>query len=780
MLLSAALIVRDEAHVLDGCLASIEDVVDEIVLVDTGSQDASVAIAMDHGARVIHHEWSGDFAEARNIGLEAARGEWILYIDADERLTGAQRDSMQELLHAAREVAFRLLLRPDSNSTPYREHRLWRNDPRIRFAGKIHEKVTPAIAAVSRRDRRPIGDCELLLEHLGYEGDQSRKHRRNLPLLRAQLEREPDNLFNRHHLARVLDGLGEHEEALNVLIDAVELARRRAREPLGVLAFTDLVRARRARGEDVSALLEEARERYPQNKLLWWVQAAALISARRYEESLSLLDKLVRVELSSLPDEGVAYDRRIFGEFAHEARGVCLVALGRYTQAVAAYEKALCENPDSTVYRTRLALARSQARPQHVRRLSARGRVESEREIPRLILLTPIEPAPSGNGLAMRAELFRLAAAHDLAVETVVVPVAGGAGAGAGAITVEPDPALARAGLRSLLAEPAWREHLASAQALPHAARVASPGLVEIVAERLGARSFDALHVTRAYLAPLGVALAERLQLKVRTLDLDDDDAAAFVSVHRDRAEGAAYERLISVFGGLYDGLCAASAEDAASIGARHHLSVEHVPNAVVIPTIPRRQPAAELRLLFVGNLTYPPNVEAAELLVREILPRLQRRLGERPVCVTLVGRASPEVECLASPTVRVRGFVEYLGPLYAQADAVVAPLRSGAGTRIKLLEAFAHNVPVVATRAAVEGLAVLDRRHLLVCADPTELAAAVAELAADPALSSRLAEQAGQLVRERYSHAAVIPQVRAFLSHTARSVVAGQALVSS
>src|SRR5437899_1284513 len=117
MLLSAALVVRDEALVLDGCLASIEDVVDEIVLVDTGSQDDSVEIAVDHGARVIHHEWSGDFAEARNIGLEAARGEWVLYIDADERLAGADRDSMQELLHGAREVAFRLLLRPDSHST---------------------------------------------------------------------------------------------------------------------------------------------------------------------------------------------------------------------------------------------------------------------------------------------------------------------------------------------------------------------------------------------------------------------------------------------------------------------------------------------------------------------------------------------------------------------------------------------------------------------------------------------------------------------------------------
>jgi glycosyltransferase involved in cell wall biosynthesis len=380
----------------------------------------------------------------------------------------------------------------------------------------------------------------------------------------------------------------------------------------------------------------------------------------------------------------------------------------------------------------------------------------------------------------MRAELFRLAAARDAAVETVVIPVAGGGtGAGGGAITVEPDAALARAGLRSLLAKPAWRERLGSTQALPHAARVASPGLVEVLARELRAGSFDALHVTRAYLAPLGVALAERLQLRARTLDLDDDDAAAFASVRHDRGEAAAYERLIGVFGGLYDGLCAASPDDASSIGARHHLAVEHVPNAVAIPPVPRRQPAAELRLLFAGNLTYRPNVEAVVLLVREVLPRLRRRLGERPLSVTLVGRASAEVERLASPAVSVRGFVEDLGPLYAQADVVVAPLRTGTGTRIKLLEAFAHQVPVVATPAAAEGLAFLDGRHLLVRADPDGLAAAVADLATDEALGARLAEQAGRLVRERYSHAAVIPQVCDFFARAARSA-AGQAVLSS
>ena len=81
-----------------------------------------------------------------------------------------------------------MLLRPWVGATPYREYRLWRNDPRIRFEGAIHEKVVPAIHAVAEADNRPIGLCDLLLNHIGYEGDQTRKHRRNLPLLRRQVE----------------------------------------------------------------------------------------------------------------------------------------------------------------------------------------------------------------------------------------------------------------------------------------------------------------------------------------------------------------------------------------------------------------------------------------------------------------------------------------------------------------------------------------------------------------------------------------------------------------
>jgi tetratricopeptide (TPR) repeat protein len=356
-LLSAAMIVRDEAQFIGDCLTSIAGVVDEIVVADTGSSDQTPEIARRFGARVVNHPWREDFAEARNVSLELARGEWILYIDADERLVDTDRATVEALLGNANEVAFRVLLRPMLNATPYREYRLWRNDPRIRFEGIIHERVVPAIHRVALADGRAIGDCDLLLEHEGYDGSQDHKHVRNLPLLRAELPHDPENLFKHHHRARVLKGLGQEDEAATVLTDAAELARRRPGDPLGVLVFVDLVRGCRDRGEDVTELVAEARGRYPSNKLLWWVQAAAHASNGRYFESLELLDQLLAVDVSGLPDEGPAYDERIFGEYAHEARGLCLFRLGRYAEAAEAYGRASAIDPSNLAYRAKRHVA---------------------------------------------------------------------------------------------------------------------------------------------------------------------------------------------------------------------------------------------------------------------------------------------------------------------------------------------------------------------------------------------------------------------------------------
>jgi glycosyltransferase involved in cell wall biosynthesis len=395
----------------------------------------------------------------------------------------------------------------------------------------------------------------------------------------------------------------------------------------------------------------------------------------------------------------------------------------------------------------------------------------------RLIVLAPIEPARTGNGLAMRASLFCRSASSDVELLTIVVPVAGSLNPGQrrspGVVEVPADHGLARAGVTALIGQEVWRERLARVDPLPPLARMASPGLAAQIVRACRGRAPVALHVMRSYMAPLAVATAEQLRPAWLTLDLDEDDSALAAS-YGNLDGAAAYDRLLSVFGPLFNGLCAASAPEAASISSRLHQTVECVPNAIDLPE-PRVGRAGDDRgvvsLLFVGNLTYPPNVEAAQLLVEEILPRVQRRLAQR-VRLVLVGRHVPELRGVERPGVELKGFVSDLRSVYAAADVVVVPITKGAGTRIKLIEAFAYGVPVVASATAAAGLEVVDGRHLCLAEDPDHVAAAIERVLGEPGLAPRLVDAARGLVRDRYATNVVVPRIREFFDRAAaRSV---------
>jgi len=261
--------------------------------------------------------------------------------------------------------------------------------------------------------------------------------------------------------------------------------------------------------------------------------------------------------------------------------------------------------------------------------------------------------------------------------------------------------------------------------------------------------------------------------------------------------EGAdGYRRLVGVFGPLFQAVALAAPYEAAAIAGRHGLAASVIPNAVIPNAVSqntvsqntvslpdRGAPAGRerdgIRVLFVGNLTYPPNADAAVRLVGEILPRLRETAG-RPVTVTLAGEPADTVRSLAAePGVEVTGFVPDLAACYEAADVVVVPLAAGGGTRIKLLEAFGYGVPVVTSTAGAAGLDVTDGVHVLIADSPGDTARAVAALAADRRLRERLVADARRLVTSSYSHEAVIPRIREFFAAAELAAVPSQAALS-
>ena len=362
-LLSAALIVRDEEAVLAECLESLQGLADEIVVVDTGSLDASVEIARAYGAEILHMQWQDDFSAARNVGLDRLRGQWVLYIDADERVRPLARERLESRLADDRVLGLRVLLRPVLGSTPYYEYRLWRNDPRIRFRGVMHERVVDAIHVIAARDGLQVEDWpELELDHVGYEGDQLHKHVRNLPLLEQQLRLEPDNVFNWRHLYRVLSALGREAEAESALERAVAITR--AQQPPtvdGSLAWADLTRLRHERGADVTELLAEARTRWPEQWLLRFIEGLVALEGNRLADAEACFRALIEVDVDALPDSGVGYDERIFGAHALSSLGLTLFRAGRYAEAAAAYAAAEQSDPAEPEYRVKRMLSEVRA-----------------------------------------------------------------------------------------------------------------------------------------------------------------------------------------------------------------------------------------------------------------------------------------------------------------------------------------------------------------------------------------------------------------------------------
>lgn len=355
---SAAMIVRDEQHFLPGCLASLAGRVDEIVIVDTGSSDDTLTIARSApDVRLLRHDWTGDFAAARNLGLEAVKTDWVLYIDADERLDLPVGGVVGDYL-APGALAGLVRFRPKTGYTRYREWRLFRNDPRLRFQGRIHETVEPAIRTLSSAENLAIPQTEVAIDHLGYDGDQAHKHARNLPLLEKAVQDDPDRAYLWHQLSETLSALGRVEQAKVAAREGLARAERapsQKQRAAASLIAQFLARQAMDEGENPLAFIEEALMRCPEDHALVFLQARALLAAGRPAAALAIAEGLAAIDPDKLTGEMLAFDRRIFEERACELAAVASHRLARHDDAAAWFSKAAQFAPDDLSYRIRAA-----------------------------------------------------------------------------------------------------------------------------------------------------------------------------------------------------------------------------------------------------------------------------------------------------------------------------------------------------------------------------------------------------------------------------------------
>ena len=308
--ISLCMIVKDEEQYLRGCLESVKPFVDEIIIVDTGSKDGTVNIAREFEAKVFSFQWTGNFSEARNESLKHATSNWILYLDADERLVEGFR--LRALTKNSKFWSYTLLIRGKAqlpsgiveqvNAYP----RLFKRHPKICFEGVVHEQIFPSIQKLGK----PVGTTSVVIEHLGYGESLERvqkKCARNISLLELQLKKNPKDNYARYQIANTYVVMREYAKAEPELRTVLSSAAENSMKASAANLLVEIMVDRHALTEAEFWCLQSLKFVRNQTMARWFL-SGILAHGEKCQEALQLLHEL-KNELRSKSDfTGLPHD----------------------------------------------------------------------------------------------------------------------------------------------------------------------------------------------------------------------------------------------------------------------------------------------------------------------------------------------------------------------------------------------------------------------------------------------------------------------------------------
>lgn len=344
--LSAILIVKNEASCLETCLDSLKGVVDEIVVVDTGSTDETVEIAKAAGAKMGYFEWCDDFAAARNASLELASGDWALWIDADEALSQSSGRMIQEAIMRPCFGGYNLLIRNLVGDGCMDEFvhvpvRLFRRTPQTHFDGRIHEQVVPSLRAQGMILATLEGASILHSGYLPETMAERNKIERTLQMLSREVEDDPDNAFHWFNLANAYAVARQHKESEAAARKAIDLLPEEA--SYGPLLFQILATALLELGRSQEALdvCDMCEARGFETILNLFERGHALVSLDRFDEALEVAKACMEATWPNWlqGDHGIHTHKR------HVLMAQALTGLHRYAEAIPLFEHATRIDP---------------------------------------------------------------------------------------------------------------------------------------------------------------------------------------------------------------------------------------------------------------------------------------------------------------------------------------------------------------------------------------------------------------------------------------------------
>jgi len=355
--LSLCMIVRNEAERLPRCLASVRSLVDEMVVLDTGSTDDTVAIAQSLGATVPSAPWEDDFAAARNTALNHVTGEWVLVLDADETLAAEAIPLIQTVMTEA-DVLVVNLVRHEIGATqsPYSlVSRLFRRHPELHFQRPYHALIDDsALALMQRQPRWKVVDLPgVAILHEGYEPGaiaQHNKAARAQAAMERYLAEHPNDVYESSKLGALYVQEGELEKGIHLLKQGLQIQERQTPpNPMLIYELHYHLGIARTRQQNPDLALSHYRVALQQPigdrlKVGAYTNLGSLLkTANALEEARQCFQRCV----DCAPDFALG----------HFNLGTTLRAMGKPKEAIAHYHRAIELEPDHAEVHQNLGVA---------------------------------------------------------------------------------------------------------------------------------------------------------------------------------------------------------------------------------------------------------------------------------------------------------------------------------------------------------------------------------------------------------------------------------------
>lgn len=288
------MIVKDEAEHLPACLAGIEPVVDELVIVDTGSSDDTVAIARRYGAEVHHFPWINDFAAARNESIRHANGRYILWLDADDRIETRELEKIRKIrrnlpMEILQSYALQVICRNRSGQgVTYYQLRIFPNVAGVQFEGTVHEEVVPSLHHLGIG----IKKVEIAILHTGYSDAAAlyEKAGRNLAVMKRDGSCSPRTAAGHARMAQCYFGIRDYDTCIRHLLDARTMGGKSA--PFYKKSYATLADCylQTDQGDAAVELLHQALAEYPDNWYMHYLLGAAMVLTGNIMEAVPHLE----------------------------------------------------------------------------------------------------------------------------------------------------------------------------------------------------------------------------------------------------------------------------------------------------------------------------------------------------------------------------------------------------------------------------------------------------------------------------------------------------------